>query len=89
MAKGSISIDQERCKGCMLCTVYCPQHVLALSFDVINAKGYHPAALIDPTGKCTGCAICAVTCPDVCITVFRESRLHRKEREVAGAVHEP
>lgn len=72
MAKGSIIIDQERCKGCHLCTLFCPQQVIALDEEALNAKGYHPAMLVDPEGKCTGCAVCAVVCPDVCITVLRE-----------------
>jgi 2-oxoglutarate ferredoxin oxidoreductase subunit delta len=37
----------------------------------LNARGYHPAVLLDPEGRCTGCALCAVICPDVCFTVIR------------------
>lgn len=74
MARGTIFIDQNRCKGCLLCTTACPQKVMALSEDVLNALGYHPAMLADPDNKCTGCAICAAICPDVCITVYREIR---------------
>jgi 2-oxoglutarate ferredoxin oxidoreductase subunit delta len=44
--------------------------VIKLS-DWFNAKGYRPAALIDPNGECTGCAVCAVICPDAVITVYR------------------
>jgi 2-oxoglutarate ferredoxin oxidoreductase subunit delta len=74
MAKGTIIIDQDRCKGCILCTTACPQEVIVMDNDNLNAKGYHPAQLADPDGKCTGCAICAVICPDACISVFREVR---------------
>jgi len=74
MARGTVVIDQERCKGCELCTTVCPQDVLAMQLDWLNSRGYHPALLVDPDGKCTGCAICAVICPDICITVFREER---------------
>ncbi len=71
MAQGTVFIDEERCKGCTLCTTVCPQGVLVMDDSMLNAKGYHPALLVDPEGKCTGCAICAVICPDVCITVQR------------------
>jgi 2-oxoglutarate ferredoxin oxidoreductase subunit delta len=71
MANGTIIIDQERCKGCGLCPTVCPQGVLALNMELLNAKGYHPAALNDPDNQCTGCAVCAVICPEVCITVYR------------------
>lgn len=74
MARGTIYIDQDRCKGCVLCTNACPQEVIAIDGARLNARGYHPAMLADPEGKCTGCAICAVICPDTCITVYRELR---------------
>lgn len=70
--KGTIVIDQVRCKGCNLCTTVCPQEVIVLDDATLNAKGYHPAMLVeDENHHCTGCAVCAVICPDVCITVYR------------------
>jgi 2-oxoglutarate ferredoxin oxidoreductase subunit delta len=76
MARGTIVIDQERCKGCELCVQVCPKEVIKMAEDGLNLRGYRPAALVDPNGECTGCAICAVICPDVCITVYREARVH-------------
>ena len=72
MAKGRIEIDETNCKGCTLCKIACPQDVIEMVMDHVNAKGYYPAVLIDPAEKCTGCALCAVACPDVCITVYRQ-----------------
>ena len=72
MAKGRIEINEDYCKGCTLCLIACPQGVIEMSTTYVNAKGYYPAALVDPEQKCTGCAICAVACPDVCITVYRQ-----------------
>ena len=72
MAKGRIEIDETNCKGCTLCKMACPQDVIEMVTDHVNAKGYSPAVLIDPAEKCTGCALCAVACPDVCITVYRQ-----------------
>ncbi len=82
MARGTVYINHERCKGCTLCTTVCPQNVLFMDEDRLNGKGYHPAHLVDPEGKCTGCAICAVICPDVCITVYREMPV--RDRVAAG-----
>jgi 2-oxoglutarate ferredoxin oxidoreductase subunit delta len=65
-------IDLERCKGCELCVGVCPQHVIRMA-ESFNAKGYHPAQLIDPAGVCTGCGVCAIICPDVAITVYRQA----------------
>ena len=63
----NIEVERDRCKGCELCTVQCPQQILAMSKE-INAKGYFFAQVVDE-GRCIGCMICAVTCPDVAITV--------------------
>jgi 2-oxoglutarate ferredoxin oxidoreductase subunit delta len=72
MSRGTIFIEQDRCKGCELCVAVCPQTVIALDENILNVRGYHPAALVDPDTQCTGCGVCAIICPDVCITVYRE-----------------
>jgi 2-oxoglutarate ferredoxin oxidoreductase subunit delta len=77
MAKGTIYVDQARCKGCSLCVMACPKDVIVLDQEALNAKGYHPAILNEAENACTGCAICAVICPDACITVYREARPKR------------
>lgn len=61
-------IDPTVCKGCGLCAVTCPKKVIALDRSVLNAKGYHPARVID-LENCIGCAMCALMCPDCAITV--------------------
>lgn len=66
MAK--IIVDEQVCKGCAMCVNACPLHLIALLTDVLNAKGYHPARLVEPE-KCVGCAACATMCPDTAITV--------------------
>ncbi len=71
MIKGTVAIDQNRCKGCGLCVTFCPQNVLALEEELLNAKSFHPAHLISE--DCTGCGVCALVCPDVCFTVYREA----------------
>jgi 2-oxoglutarate ferredoxin oxidoreductase subunit delta len=73
MAKGRVVIDEDRCKGCTLCTTACPQDILLMADDRLNARGYHPVYLLDPQGRCTGCGLCAVICPDACFTVYRTS----------------
>jgi 2-oxoglutarate ferredoxin oxidoreductase subunit delta len=83
MTRGTIFIDQERCKGCGLCPAACPQAVIAIAEDKLNAMGYHPASLVDPDEACTGCAVCAVICPDVCITVYREAVAKRRVHATA------
>lgn len=72
MAKiiGAVKINEERCKGCNLCVVACPAHVLSLQPKEVNNRGYHYAFMAAPE-KCVGCSSCALVCPDACIEVYR------------------
>ena len=72
-----IVIDEDRCKGCELCTMVCPQGDLVQMAHHFNAKGYRPSCFVDLDGKCTGCALCAMMCPDVVIRVYRTKRVKR------------
>jgi len=64
-----IEIDENRCKGCGLCTIACSRKLIELS-DTINIQGYTPAVMRRQE-MCTGCVLCAEICPDVAITVFK------------------
>jgi 2-oxoglutarate ferredoxin oxidoreductase subunit delta len=68
--KGAVLVDVERCKGCELCIVNCPQSVLANIAKQVNSKGY-PYVYMKNPDDCTGCTNCAVVCPDGVLTVYR------------------
>ena len=65
-----IIVDEKVCNGCGMCVHACPLKIIALDKTRLNAKGYHPAQLVEPE-KCVGCASCATMCPDTAITVER------------------
>ncbi len=67
-AKGRVSFDENRCKGCGLCASVCPVKILVMDTTRINNKGYHPSSIAEPD-KCIGCTSCALICPDMIITV--------------------
>lgn len=43
-----IIVDETVCKGCSMCVNACPLKLIALCKEVLNAKGYHPARLMNP-----------------------------------------
>jgi 2-oxoglutarate ferredoxin oxidoreductase subunit delta len=66
----TIKINEDKCKGCVLCVEVCP-HGLVRQEKSINDQGYQYVVLDDPDGKCTGCTVCAIVCPDMCIEVYK------------------
>lgn len=59
-------IHVERCKGCGICTVFCPDRVLAVG-EELNAYGYRFVEMTG-AGTCRGCLRCCMMCPDVVFT---------------------
>lgn len=66
MAK--VTFDEERCKGCKLCTTVCSKKIVVINAEKLNKKGYHPADVVE-MDKCIGCGFCAIICPDCAIEV--------------------
>jgi len=64
-ARGLVTIDKERCKGCAYCVEFCPVGILVMS-KKFNAKGYHYPEVTN-LEKCTGCDLCGMYCPDFAI----------------------
>lgn len=66
----NVIFNEDKCKGCQLCTTVCPKGIVHMATDRINSKGFHPAEVTEKE-KCIGCAFCATICPDVVIEVER------------------
>jgi 2-oxoglutarate ferredoxin oxidoreductase subunit delta len=69
-ARGTLTIDVEKCKGCELCIAACPPSVLVMS-TFVNETGYRYPLLHD---GCTGCTACQIVCPDYVFNVYRFNR---------------
>lgn len=65
-----VSIRQDRCKGCGLCSSVCPRKIIVMDMEILNDKGYRPAKVTD-MDKCIGCAFCATVCPDCVISIMK------------------
>ena len=63
-----VTFNSDRCKGCGLCVIACPKKILKIDEATLNAKGYHPAVMVDQE-KCIACSMCAMMCPDCVIKV--------------------
>jgi 2-oxoglutarate ferredoxin oxidoreductase subunit delta len=67
IARGTVVMALDRCKGCGLCVPVCRPGVLEMT-DARNEKGYILPQLLD---GCTGCRACAEVCPDFVFEVYR------------------
>jgi len=67
MAK--ITINKEKCKGCLLCIGVCPKGLISVD-EKFNKRGVKPAKFKEGS-VCAGCMMCAIICPDVCIEVYK------------------
>jgi 2-oxoglutarate ferredoxin oxidoreductase subunit delta len=67
--EGRITIEGERCKGCLFCVEVCPKKSIHLS-EQLNLKGYF-MVVFDPEAGCNGCGTCALMCPEAAIEVER------------------
>lgn len=54
-------IEAEKCTGCRLCILYCPEA------NVLMQTDSNKVAVID--SRCKGCGLCANVCPSGAVTV--------------------
>ena len=65
-----IRIDEAYCKGCSICTEFCPKDILEDS-KTINRLGYYPPVAVRQ-GACIGCRLCELLCPEFAIFIVNE-----------------
>lgn len=68
LLRGTVVIDVDACKGCVLCIDACPPRVLVMTEHEINPRGHRYPLLL---AGCTGCRACAQICPDFCFQVYK------------------
>jgi len=71
-----VVVDAEKCKGCEICIVSCPEGNLKIS-SALNRNGFHPVTFSyqGERGKCTGCGICYWVCPDFAVAEVRSLKI--------------
>ena len=65
-----ITVDENLCKGCNICTEFCPRKIYRAS-EKLNKKGVH-VPITENEEKCTKCQLCSLMCPDQAIEVDEE-----------------
>jgi len=73
-----VIFNEEKCKGCELCTTVCPKKIVFMDSKKINSKGFHPATVTNQD-ECIACAFCAMICPDVVIEVRKPVKEGKKD----------
>ncbi|MFH1665132.1 MAG: 4Fe-4S binding protein [Candidatus Omnitrophota bacterium] len=70
--KRTVKVNEERCKGCMLCVAVCPRKCLEASGEV-SARGTQ-GVVVSGRDACTGCGMCVLVCPDCAIEIVEEEQ---------------
>ncbi len=80
-SKGTIYLNEDHCKGCSYCVVFCPTEALVMG-GRMNRKGYHLPELQHPE-KCNGCDMCGLFCPDFAIfgVNFKKQKKNKKKKD--------
>ena len=71
--KITITMDQQKCKGCLLCVQACPNELFSVSNE-LNGLGYFPVKVKDQ--ECIGCLSCAIVCPDSVFEISRQKKIN-------------
>lgn len=74
-----IEVDEDLCKGCELCTLYCPQDVFDRS-DKLNKKGIFPPVPARED-QCVECRLCELICPEFAISITVENKNDKEKEE--------
>ena len=66
--KFRIEVNEEWCKGCVICVDVCPTNVLDMK-DMLS-KWEGQIVYVKDIDKCIGCDLCELSCPDFAIEVY-------------------
>lgn len=74
-----IRVDEELCKGCGLCIMFCPQKVYEPS-EELNKKGVFPPKVVRED-QCVECRLCELICPDFALSITKKEELEEDTHE--------
>ena len=62
---GKLSINESWCKGCAICSEFCPKGVLEMKSGKV---------IVVNEGACVVCKMCEYRCPDFAIVSSKEDK---------------
>jgi len=68
-----ITINQDLCKGCRNCYLFCPKQVFSFASD-LNGNGYRPACVAN-SENCNLCLNCSLMCPEGIIEIYKGKKM--------------
>lgn len=74
-----IEVDEDLCKGCGLCIMFCPKKVFEPS-EKLSKKGVFPPKIVRKD-QCAECRLCELICPDFALSVTIKENSHGVERD--------
>ncbi len=66
---GKLVINSDWCKGCGICTAFCPTKAIVLKGEKVT---------VEDIDKCTQCGLCELRCPDFAIHVVGRKKNEQK-----------
>jgi len=69
MAKGEIEINEELCRGCGYCEMFCKKGCIEMT-SKLSPLGLPIPAIVKPD-DCIACGFCGWMCPHVAIEVYK------------------
>lgn len=60
---GRLVLDNEKCIGCKLCSMACPNQAVSMKVRIDEQKKRHMEEYIYHSGRCLYCNLCIEACP--------------------------
>jgi len=79
---GILTLDQEKCTGCGLCTIHCPTRSLTLS---LNGER-NTYQILFRQEICDDCGVCEKSCPEGCLRMMDQGPRQKKPGKDAKVI---
>lgn len=68
----TIIIQNQLCKGCELCVIFCPDDILEMGTELNTKSYFFPHIVPNKEADCKQCINCERVCPELSIFLLKE-----------------